>query len=101
MSFAVFEKDERGCWFMRSTARLLMIWLIVVLVAALPGFTLKGQASSLSQEDQARAKAKTMLAKMTPEERVGQLFLATFPGNTFDEKSQIYDLIASHHLGGV
>ena len=42
-----------------------------------------------------------MLANLTPEERVGQLFLVTFQGSTFDENSQIYDLIANHHVGGV
>ncbi len=42
-----------------------------------------------------------MLDKMTPEEKVGQLFLVTFTGSTANEKSQIYDLITHHHVGGV
>ncbi len=39
--------------------------------------------------------------RMTPEERVGQLFLVTFKGTDAGEKSQIYDLIANHYVGGV
>ncbi len=45
--------------------------------------------------------ALLMLAKMTPEERVGQLFLVTFTGPSAEQNSQIYDLIASYHIGGV
>ncbi len=39
--------------------------------------------------------------RMTPEERVGQLFLVTFKGTDTSNKSQIYDLIANHYIGGV
>jgi len=38
---------------------------------------------------------------MSPEERVGQLFLATFRGTNTSSESQIYDLIVNHHIGGV
>ena len=38
---------------------------------------------------------------MTPEERVGQLFLVTFTGTDTSQQSQIYDLIANHDIGGV
>ena len=44
---------------------------------------------------------QAVLASMTPEERVGQLFLATFQGTNTNPESQIYDLIANHHIGGV
>ncbi len=47
------------------------------------------------------AEAKDLLAKMTPEERVGQLFLVTFKGRQANETSQIYDLTIRHHVGGV
>ena len=45
--------------------------------------------------------AQQILDKMTPQERVGQLFLVTFKGANADAKSQIYDLIIRHHAGGV
>ena len=44
--------------------------------------------------------AGQLLAKMTPEERVGQLFLVTFSGSTADENSQIHQLITNYHIGG-
>ncbi len=39
--------------------------------------------------------------RMSPEERVGQLFLVAFKGTDTSDKSQIYDLIANHYVGGV
>ena len=47
------------------------------------------------------SKAQAVLAAMTPEERVGQLFLVTFQGTDTHDQTQIYDLIANHHVGGV
>ncbi len=43
----------------------------------------------------------SILSSMTPEERVGQLFLVTFTGTDTGDKSQVYDLITHHHVGGV
>jgi beta-N-acetylhexosaminidase len=45
--------------------------------------------------------AQQALDQMTPEERIGQLFLVTFTGTDTGDTSQIYDLIANHHVGGV
>ncbi|HSA99247.1 MAG TPA: glycoside hydrolase family 3 N-terminal domain-containing protein, partial [Anaerolineales bacterium] len=47
------------------------------------------------------SKAQAVLAAMTPEERVGQLFLVTFQGTETHDQTRIYDLIANHHVGGV
>ena len=47
------------------------------------------------------SKAQAVLDAMTPEERVGQLFLVTFQGTETHDQTQIYDLIANHHVGGV
>lgn len=44
---------------------------------------------------------RQLFEKMTPEERVGQLFLVTFTGKDTGNQSQIYDLIVNHHIGGV
>lgn len=41
------------------------------------------------------------LRKMTPEERVGQLFLVSFTGTDVGPTAPIYDLIANRHVGGV
>lgn len=47
------------------------------------------------------SQAETLLEAMTAEEKVGQLFLVTFSGMDVSEQSQIYTLIAKHHIGGV
>jgi beta-N-acetylhexosaminidase len=59
------------------------------------------RASITYQVNDPATKAKQMLALMTPEERVGQLFLVTFNGSNTEKKSQIYDLITNYHVGGV
>ncbi|MEW6031211.1 MAG: glycoside hydrolase family 3 N-terminal domain-containing protein [Chloroflexota bacterium] len=65
-------------------------------------------ASLLGPAPAARAQTPTppvyiqnLLADMTPEEKVGQLFLVTFLGTDASETSQIYDLIVNRHVGGV
>ncbi|HEX7557405.1 MAG TPA: glycoside hydrolase family 3 N-terminal domain-containing protein, partial [Leptolinea sp.] len=45
--------------------------------------------------------AKTLVDEMTPEEKVGQLFMVTFKGTDTTTASQIYDLIVQRHVGGV
>ena len=59
----------------------------------------------LLQNDDARERAEALLNTLTPEERVGQLFLLTFTGAELitetGSESQIYDLIVNHHIGGV
>ncbi len=44
---------------------------------------------------------RQLFDKMTPEERVGQLFLVNFTGSDTSSQSKIYDLIVNHHVGGV
>ncbi len=44
---------------------------------------------------------QTIIAEMTPEEKVGQLFLITFSGTNLSNTSSIYDLIVNHQIGGV
>lgn len=43
----------------------------------------------------------SLLESMTPEERVGQLFLITFTGTDTGAESPIYDLVTNYHVGGV
>ena len=47
------------------------------------------------------SKIQAVLNAMSPEERVGQLFLVTFRGTDVSDESQIRDLISNHHVGGV
>lgn len=45
--------------------------------------------------------AQSILEKMSPEEKVGQLFLVTFKGTDVSPTSQIFDLITKRYIGGV
>jgi len=80
--------------------RFLSIFLLVSLALTFSP-TVAARVSGSFQISDPTVNARQMLAKMTPEERVGQLFLVTFTGSTADQNSQIYDLIASYHVGGV
>ena len=77
----------------------LLRWLaLLTFLASLFGPVAGGaHAQTPTPSPQARA----LLDSMTPEERVGQLFLVTFSGTNTGKESQIYDLIASRHVGGV
>lgn len=49
----------------------------------------------------ARDNAAALLERMTPSEKVGQLFLVTFNGTLTDPSSEILRLITEQHIGGV
>jgi beta-N-acetylhexosaminidase len=79
-------------------ARHAFSWLTLILCL----FSLLPPCPAAAQQtDPAAVAARLLLEQMTPEERVGQLFLVTFVGTSVDEDSQIYDLITRHHVGGV
>jgi beta-N-acetylhexosaminidase len=87
---------------MRTRLRkIVSILSLLVLLAGVGTPATAGQASSVFQTVDPAYKARLLLSKMTPEERVGQLFLITFQGTNADEKSQIYELITKNHVGGV
>jgi beta-N-acetylhexosaminidase len=71
--------------------------LILLLINPIPA----GLAAPPAQSDSARERAQALLSGLTPEERVGQLFLVTFAGADAGNGSQIFDLIVNHHIGGV
>ncbi len=64
-----------------------------------------GQAAPSAQATPSNERAQALLEQLTPEERVGQLFLITFTGPEAGVGSatgaQIYDLITNYHVGGV
>jgi beta-N-acetylhexosaminidase len=73
-------------------------WLILLTVlASLLGPITGARAQTPTPPPQVQA----LLNSMTPEERVGQLFLVTFSGTDTGAESQIHDLIANYHIGGV
>lgn len=77
---------------LRLTRLLLLLTALLSLFPAAP---------ALAQEIDPGLRAQTLLARLSPEERVGQLFIVSFQGNSIDPDSPIYDLIVNHHIGGV
>ena len=80
--------------------RLISILLVVVFITALIHPALAQTGEGLQGIDP-RQKAQTLLKSLSAEERVGQLFLITYKGTDIRENSQIYDLLITHHVGGV
>lgn len=83
------------------TLRSLFSLFTLAVLALSFGPAVPARASAPPQAVDPLANARRMLEEMTPEERVGQLFLVTFVGPKVDENSQVYDLITRHHVGGV
>jgi len=83
-------------YLLRSTKLFRLLLLMAYLVSLL------GPVSgAFAQTPVPSTKVQAVLASMTPEERVGQLFLVTFRGTDTSATSPIYDLIVNHHVGGV
>ena len=76
---------------------LLRLSLLLTILASLLGTVTGARAQTPTPPPQVRA----LLNSMTPEERVGQLFLVTLKGTDTSDTSQIYDLITNRHVGGV
>lgn len=72
----------------------------LILLTILASFLAPGTGAR-AQTPAPPPQVRTLLNSMTPEERVGQLFLVTFRGTDTGDASHIRDLIANHHVGGV
>ena len=77
--------------------RFILVLVLSVLVLTTAGYPSTVQAQTGTPSGNIRQ----LYESMTPEERVGQLFLVTFTGTDTTNKSQIYNLIVQHHIGGV
>jgi len=76
--------------------------VITLLLTILVSPNISGYGFALTfQLPNAEENALTLLESLSPEERVGQLFITTFQGMDVETNSQIHDLIVNHHLGGV
>jgi len=85
------EKKKRG-----------LVILTLILACVLPLFTFSaGLAQESDTYQDAYRKAVQLSARLSPEEKVGQLFLITFNGRDIGENTQIFDLISNYHIGGV
>src|SRR5215208_1087314 len=75
--------------------------MTAIVVLTLIASTLKPVPAAHAEMHSLPQQVQTVLASMTPEERVGQLFLVTLRGTDSGPESQVRDLIANHHVGGV
>ena len=71
--------------------------LIIMIGSSVLPSVAQTSGNGLSANEQALA----LLETLTPEERVGQLFLLTFEGSEVTPDSPIANLISEHHIGGV
>ena len=73
--------------------------------AGLPGVqeppVAQGQTLPPTTDSLAAEKALALMQQMSPEEKVGQLFLVTFKGADASPGTDIYDLINNYYIGGV
>lgn len=74
-------------------SRLLRLLLVACLMLPVP--------TEAVQARQGRDPAEMLLERMTPEERVGQLFIVTFRGSAPRPDDPIFDLIVNGHISGV
>jgi beta-N-acetylhexosaminidase len=83
--------------------RKLYIYRLILAIIVLMGLSpIQGgnSAPEIQTYDQ-EARAQEILDKMTPEDRVGQMFLVTFKGTDVGSETQINDLVINHQIGGV
>ena len=78
-------------------SRVTIVTLILLILTPISTSRTASRYQSTTPEERAQA----LLSTLTPEERVGQLFMVTFNGSNIDEDSEISDLIINHHIGGV
>ena len=75
--------------------RLIRLFFLILILLSLAPAPVQAQTSTPP------AAVRAVLDSMSPEERVGQLFLVAFTGTDTGPESQVYDLIARHHVGGM
>ena len=76
-----------------------LIFVIMCLISLLSPSM--GYCDDELQNPESYQKALQLAAQMSPEEKVGQLFLITFDGTETVETSDIFDLISNYYVGGV
>lgn len=74
----------------------LILVCILSLLSYSTGYTQDDRGDTLTTQ-----RAAQLLNRLSPEERVGQLFLVTFDGQNIEEDSPIFDLIKNYHIGGI
>lgn len=74
---------------------------VLTFLAVLLSHAFSSLAAPNPQTDSAEERARQVLSRMTPQEKIGQLFLVTFQGPVLRADSELADLINRYHIGGV
>lgn len=82
---------HRTFWFLR------ILTLLPLLLTPLTNAT----AASKNQTSIPSEQAQSLLERLSPEDRIGQLFLVTFQGNQLETDPTFSELISRYHIGGV
>jgi beta-N-acetylhexosaminidase len=84
---------SRGDGILTFMHKIRLFLAVVIFLQPFIGFT----ASAAPPRDT----AEQLLETMTPEERVGQLFIVTFKGQNIESDTPIYELITDYNISGV
>ncbi|MFC2028610.1 glycoside hydrolase family 3 N-terminal domain-containing protein, partial [Chloroflexota bacterium] len=84
-----------------KNSRYITVIIVILIIISVSFPTLNGLAALEGQPFYPDQRIESLLDQMTPEEKVGQLFLVTFNGSILDDSTQIYDLVVEHNVGGV
>jgi len=76
-----------------------LILILILIMSLLPTFKVFGQ--DVAEPSFAAEQAARLLGELTPEDKVGQLFLVTFDGTDVDPDSDLALLISDYHIGGI
>lgn len=76
----------------------LLIFLVNFIFFPIPGKVFAHQSVISSNQAINR---HLLIDQLTPEQKIGQLFLVTFEGNELKNDSRIVDLISNHYISGV
>lgn len=72
------------------------IWRVAMALVLLSGWGNRVQVNAAPP-----SRVTELIEAMTPEEKVGQLFLVGFDGDSLEENQQLHELITDYHIGGV
>ena len=72
-------------------------FVLIVFLLTQTSFGFRPKSHSITPKE----KAIALLEQLSPEERIGQLFLVTFEGTDVNSNTPINKLISQHHIGGV
>jgi beta-N-acetylhexosaminidase len=95
MGMEDLSEKQSGGTRQRRPLRVPLAYALLLLALVFPSTTAQ------TQSPEASTAVETLLAGMTVEERVGQLFLVAFVGNDSGPGSDVAQLIREDHVGGV